>query len=302
MATQEILTTFQLKRGTAARWQEVNPILAPGEPGTELDTGKLKIGNGFDSWKQLSYVGSAGIVSADTKADFPAIGDVNIIYKASAEKSLYQWNSTTSAYELLSSGEVDIDDLLDEKESIKYEVFSKPINTLVKYHSGEIRIMCPKDTDWKLQQSGNNADPFSYYIGFKAYAPKGAESFKEDLAEIISDDTMYYFTNNDFAGIDETGRKYSIVWLPVARNEEGSWTYYGSISTHKKYIGWHYSAEWYNAAGQIISADNIRINLSNESCHNIVEPYFMGSIDINKLSQKEGDYLILYGGSATDNI
>jgi len=51
--------------------------------------------------------------------------------------------------------------------------------------------MCPADTQWALQQSGANADPNSYYIGFKAYAPNDdVVSFKEDLAETINDDTM----------------------------------------------------------------------------------------------------------------
>jgi len=142
-----------------------------------------------------------------------------------------------------------------------------------------------------------------YYIGLKAYAPDDSiYSFKEDLAEIISDQTMYYFENNDFAGIDENGRKYSIVWLPVALYDGQSWTYYGASSSSKRYIGWYYSVEWYNEDGLKVASDTIRVNLSNEDCHNIVEPYYMGSINVNKLVQSEDEFLILYGGSATDNI
>ena len=55
MATEIYRTIFQLKRGTADRWKELNPILEAGEPGFELDTGKLKIGNGRDDWKTLEY-------------------------------------------------------------------------------------------------------------------------------------------------------------------------------------------------------------------------------------------------------
>lgn len=40
---QVINTTFKLKRGTAARWIEVNPILEAGEPGFVLDENRLKI-------------------------------------------------------------------------------------------------------------------------------------------------------------------------------------------------------------------------------------------------------------------
>lgn len=115
---------------------------------------------------------------------------------------------------------------------------------------------------------------------------------------------MYYFTDNEFAGIDEFGRKYSIIWLPVANydSEDDSWTYYGDKSSVKKYIGWNYIVEWYNEQELKIAANTIRINLTNAECHYNNEPYFMSSININKLTQDENDVLILYGGSATDNI
>jgi len=45
---------------------------------------------------------------------------------------------------------------------------------------------------------------------FRAYAPEGAVSFKEDDKNHIEDDTMYYF-DDDFAGIDQYGRKYSVL-------------------------------------------------------------------------------------------
>ena len=49
-------TTFQLKRGTSERWAEVNPVLAAGEPEFELDTLKLKIGNGIEHYNDLPYI------------------------------------------------------------------------------------------------------------------------------------------------------------------------------------------------------------------------------------------------------
>lgn len=163
---------------------------------------------------------------------------------------------------------------------VKYEVSSKPTGTLVNYRDKEIRVMCPTNTKWELQNSGENADKTMYYIGFKAYAPVNAVSFKEDLAEAIADDTMYYFEGNDFAGIDKYGRKYSVVWLPAAKydSETGTWAYYGEKSSTNKYIGWYYSVEWYDADGKKIGSDTIRINLSNEGCHNTIEPYYMSDV------------------------
>ena len=163
-------------------------------------------------------------------------------------------------------------------EHVAYEISSKPIGTLVDYREKEIRVMCPVDTEFTLQNSGENADANAYYIGFKAYAPAGAVSFKEDTAEIIADPTMYYFDNNEFAGVDKYGRKYSIIWLPVANCVDGAWTYYGAKSTVNKYIGWHYSVEWYDANGIKIAADTIRINLANEDCYTAIEPFYMANV------------------------
>lgn len=291
-----IKTTFKLRRGYAATWEKNNPILQAGEPGFVLDENRLKIGDGITAWNELPYLGENSIFNAATSSDFPEIGREEVIYKAANEKKLYQWNGTSLKYEL-------IGETVEKFE--KFEISSKPEGTLVRMREDEIRVMCPADTNWTLQSSGENANKNAFYIGFKAYAPSDdIYSFKEDLKEKIEDDTMYYFENNEFAGVDANGRKYSIVWLPVALyNEETmSWTYYGASSSAKAYIGWYYSVEWYDTSGKLIASDSIRINLSNEDCHNEVTPYYMGSINVNKLVQDEEDFLILYGGSATDNI
>lgn len=47
---------FALRRGTAAQWTSVNPILLFGEPGYESDTRKLKFGDGSTSWNSLPYI------------------------------------------------------------------------------------------------------------------------------------------------------------------------------------------------------------------------------------------------------
>lgn len=165
-------------------------------------------------------------------------------------------------------------------EKVKYEISDKPEGAIVDYRDAEIRLMCPNDTQWVLQNSGENADEKLYYIGFKAYAPANATGFKEDMAEIIADQTMYSFEDNDFAGVDKYGRKYSVVWLPVAKYDETNdeWTYHGASSTKDHYVGWYYSVEWYDAKGKLIETGTTRINLSNEGCHYVNEPYYMSSV------------------------
>lgn len=51
---------LQFRRGTAARWTQVNPILAPGEMGIESDTNQFKLGDGVTSWTGLPYGGIQG--------------------------------------------------------------------------------------------------------------------------------------------------------------------------------------------------------------------------------------------------
>lgn len=53
MARNSIL---QVRNNNASTWTAANQILAAGEFGQELDTGKLKIGDGFTAWNSLPYV------------------------------------------------------------------------------------------------------------------------------------------------------------------------------------------------------------------------------------------------------
>ena len=100
------MATIQFKRGTAARWAELNPKLEAGQPGFVTDENRLKIGDGATAWNDLPYIGEASVVNAQTYYDFPSIGRENVIYKAEAEKSIYQWNTTALKYELLGSTEI----------------------------------------------------------------------------------------------------------------------------------------------------------------------------------------------------
>ncbi|HZS21995.1 MAG TPA: hypothetical protein VFA63_13555, partial [Pseudonocardiaceae bacterium] len=63
------MSTLQLRRGTAATWTSVNPVLSQGEPGFEDDTGKLKIGDGSTAWSSLPYVQGSGSGGLATVTD-----------------------------------------------------------------------------------------------------------------------------------------------------------------------------------------------------------------------------------------
>ena len=251
--------------------------------------------------KKVIIEDKKGVKAVDT---LPAVGETEMVYICNSK--LYFWDGTKFVTSMDEGGmsEAEIDTKIDAKidavktdvveqanaytdgkieiaEKIKYEIAYKPVGTLVNYGENEIRVMCPADTEWVKQNVGNTGNPNMYYMGFKAYAPEGAVSFKEGDRGVIVDE-MFTF-DDEFAGTDELGRNYSICWLALASFDEasGTWTYFGKNSTANKYIGWTYVVEWYNADGIVIASDCIRINLSNESCHYSAEPYYVNNaVDI----------------------
>jgi hypothetical protein len=54
---------IQLRRDTAANWTSANPVMAQGEFGIELDTGKAKFGDGTTAWTSLPYFSDSFTVS-----------------------------------------------------------------------------------------------------------------------------------------------------------------------------------------------------------------------------------------------
>jgi major tropism determinant Mtd-like protein len=64
---------IRLRRGTTAQWTAANPTLQAGEPGVDLTTGTLKIGNGATAWGTLPAIsGGAGTYSLPDGIDPPA--------------------------------------------------------------------------------------------------------------------------------------------------------------------------------------------------------------------------------------
>lgn len=162
-------------------------------------------------------------------------------------------------------------------QRVKYEVFSKPVGTTARIMDNEIRICCAADTAWTEQAVGSNGNPDRFYVGLKVYAPVGTDHFMEDLNKTIEDTTIFDFTD-EFSGRDAYGNGYSLVWLPVAaKQEDGTWKYYGDNSTESKMIGWYYTGAFYDASDNLLSKETIRINLVNENMGTETIPYYMNS-------------------------
>lgn len=154
----------------------------------------------------------------------------------------------------------------------KFDVSGTPEGTLVNYSEDEIRIMVPADAKFVKQAVGAGGDANTYYMTLKTYAPNdNVVGYIEHLNDQVDSEILMDLKT------DEHGRKYQPSWLGLAVYNEASdaWTYYGASSTDRKYIGWNYQIDWYDANGKRIAVDHVRINLSNESCHDVAVPYYM---------------------------
>ena len=68
---------IQFRRDTAARWLENDPVLAQGEIGLELNTGRIKLGNGVQAWSELDYffdLASIAPLTANWQSAYTTVG------------------------------------------------------------------------------------------------------------------------------------------------------------------------------------------------------------------------------------
>lgn len=96
-------THIRLRRASAFEWNAVNPVLLAGEPGLELDTFQLKIGNGILNWNDLPYIGNeVGTTlvynAIEVVDELPAIGSEQSFYKVSSDQKVYYWNGNENKF------------------------------------------------------------------------------------------------------------------------------------------------------------------------------------------------------------
>lgn len=156
----------------------------------------------------------------------------------------------------------------------KFDITGVPEGTLIDYRENEIRVMCKSDAVFVKQSVGAGGDGSCYYMTFNTYAPDDAVGYIEHLGNQVDEEILTKFS------VDEYGRRYQSTWLALAKYDEatGNWNYYGASSNASKYIGYDYQIDWYDANNVMIASDCVRINLSNENCHSLIKPYYVGAM------------------------
>lgn len=80
---------IQPRKGTAAEWISVDPVLELAEFGYEYDTGKMKMGDGVTAWSSLPYVswgtgGGGGASWGSITGTLSSQSDLNTVLNARA--------------------------------------------------------------------------------------------------------------------------------------------------------------------------------------------------------------------------
>lgn len=224
-----------------------------------------------------TYVAGDGIAIIDNKISVKLAANTHGLVAVDGALAL-NLATKTSDGAMSKEDKAFIDSIPTTYVAHKYEVSNTPVGTLVNYGEKEVRIMIPSSTEFIKQTVGAGGDANTYYVTFKTYVPNDAIiGYVEHLggqvdAEVLTD-----------LKTDEYGRRYQPTWLGVAKFDEttNTWSYYGKNSSTDKFIGWDYQIDWYNAEGIMAASDSIRINLSNEDCHNYIRPYYGPDNDLS---------------------
>ena len=140
------LIRIRLRRGTAAEWSSVNPTLAAGELGLEIDTTKLKVGNGTASWNALSYLPPAAHQSAHalggvdplTPADIGTLSSAQIeaMLDTPGSREIYVDCNRTDAY-------IEDGSILRPFKTMRAALASVPsAATLAEFNNPSMRFYC----------------------------------------------------------------------------------------------------------------------------------------------------------------
>jgi hypothetical protein len=89
---------IQIRRDSSANWNSINPILAQGEFGLDLDTNKLKCGDGITAWNSLEYfLGAKKVQLADTGNLFTATDVEGALVEVKDEVTSHMADNVTDA-------------------------------------------------------------------------------------------------------------------------------------------------------------------------------------------------------------
>lgn len=253
---------FVLRRGLKADWTAKNEILLQGEFGLELDTGKLKIGDGTTAWNTLAYF-AAGDVGGVTALS----GTSHTLALVDANKTLISGSSSAFA-------------------------LSIPLNATIPFDIG---------TKIAYTQGAAGALTVSAVSGVTLHAPNGAATGRQydgGVIEKIGTDEWQIWNGAALAAVATSGDYNDLINKPVpdsitAMNEQTGTTYTLVAADGTKAV------RCTNAAAIALT---IPLNSTAALPLYRPLPVFQGGVGVITVSGASGVTLESPNGAATTNI
>jgi len=141
---------IQLRRGGAQEWANANPTLAQGELGIELDTGRIKIGDGVSPWNTLRY--ERPVESTSNTANTLVQRDADGNFSAGTITATIIGNASTAARlastrQIQLSGDVTASGVFDGSQNLNLSTNLGLVSTLPHYDGTNV----PTATYTKLE-------------------------------------------------------------------------------------------------------------------------------------------------------
>lgn len=222
MADKTLNIRIQLRNDTAENWTSKNPILLKGEMGVENVTGKIKIGDGVKTWRELTYSG----VDEDTIKGIIDSNRGNITVVSTTESAGKEDHTILAG----------IEGKKDDKVIIEREISGDKISYTAYIHTG---------TAWSAMDGNYSADnvyfdkdlTYTANIGVLTVPSSGSgtiqasgKNVKEVLAGILAKEEnpsktnpAVSFSNQGGFGTFEIGTKKNLTY--TAALSAGSYTY-----------------------------------------------------------------------------
>lgn len=201
------MTVIRFRRDTSANWTSVNPIPTQGEPCYETDTGKLKIGNGSDSYTALPYVSDDGGTADLPIASTTTLGGIKV-----GDNLTIASDGTLSAS---AGGTTDYTQLENKPQINSVELAgNKTLDDLGIQAKGDYLTALPDNavtTDTEQTITGKKSLPLSTTLGRFSF---GKEGFDDSIGKI-----KWTLDNGDTAGLDIS--RYH--WYGFLRNGQKVW-------------------------------------------------------------------------------
>lgn len=111
MSNRILDSQIQSRNDTAANWSSVNPVLLKGEIGIEIDTRKMKVGDGTTEWNSLKYLKDDIVIASTNPSTTDKDFDLGEFWLNQTDKTLYvlvaktesagEWKRIPNAEELV---------------------------------------------------------------------------------------------------------------------------------------------------------------------------------------------------------